>query len=426
MKVLVVGSGGREHTLAWKIAQSELVKEVIAAPGNPGIANEPKCRTADVSAEDVQGLLKLALNEKIDLTVVGPEASLVAGITDIFQNSGLRVFGPSAKASVLEGSKVFAKTVMKKCGIPTADFGVFDDYDKALGYLKSGKDPVVLKADGLAAGKGVFVCLNREEAVEALGVIMKERAFGAAGDCVVIEECLQGEEASFIAFTDGRHVLPLASSQDHKAIFDGDKGPNTGGMGAYSPAPVVTPEIHDAIMERVMIPMVKAMEQEGRPYKGFLYAGLMIKDGEPKVLEFNVRMGDPEAQPLLFRLKSDVVPLFMAALDNSLDKMTLEWDLEDSVCVVMASGGYPGGYEKGKIISGLDQAAAIDGLKVFHAGTGVKEGQIVTAGGRVLGVTAKAIGIEKAIEKSYEGVKRITWENVQYRSDIGRKALNKK
>ncbi len=425
MKVMVVGSGGREHTLAWKIAQSELVKEVIVAPGNPGIAKEPKCRLANVSADDIKGLLKVALEEKISLTVVGPEASLVAGITDLFEDAGLRVFGPSGKAAMLEGSKVFAKTVMSKHGIPTADFEVFDDYDKAVGYLNAKQEPVVLKADGLAAGKGVFVCLNRDEAIKALGTIMKERAFGDAGDRVVIEECLVGEEASFIAFTDGVHVLPLASSQDHKAVFDDDKGPNTGGMGAYSPAPVVTPEVHEAIMERIMIPMVRAMEQEGRPYKGFLYAGLMIGDGEPKALEFNVRMGDPEAQPLLFRMKSDLVPFFVAALENKLDKLTLEWDEEDSVCVVMASGGYPGDYQKGKPISGLEEAAAIDGLKVFHAGTGLNGDDIVTAGGRVLGVTAKAIGVEKAIEKAYQGVKKIWWENVHYRTDIGRKALRK-
>jgi phosphoribosylamine--glycine ligase len=314
---------------------------------------------------------------------------------------------------------------MAKYGIPSADFQVFSDLDQAAAYVKTIPGPIVVKADGLAAGKGVFVCVERNEALAALNVIMKDRAFGAAGNKVVVEECLQGEEASFIAFTDGKEVLPLASSQDHKAIFDGDRGPNTGGMGAYSPAPVVTPEMHARIMQEVMIPTVRAMEQEGIPYVGFLYAGVMIKDNTAKVLEFNARMGDPEAQPLLFRMKSDPVPLMMAALEGKLSGMHIEWEPEDAICVVMASGGYPGSYDKGKPIRGIEQADAMEGVKVFHAGTGAGNSSFVTAGGRVLGVTAKAVGIGNAITKAYEAVSKISWENVHYRTDIGKKALNR-
>lgn len=425
MKLMIVGSGGREHTLAWKIAQSDVVREVLAVPGNVGIAREPKCRLVNVSSDDVDGLLKLATSEKVDLTVVGPEAPLVAGLADVFRSAGLKVFGPSAKAAQLEGSKVFTKQLLAKYGIPSAEFEVFSDYDRAAAYVKSRPGPVVVKADGLAAGKGVFVCVERDEGLAALNTIMKDRAFGAAGDRVIVEECLQGEEASFIAFTDGREVLPLASSQDHKPIFDGDRGPNTGGMGAYSPAPVVTPEIHDLIMREIMIPTVRAMEQEGIPYVGFLYAGAMIKDGTAKVLEFNARMGDPEAQPLLFRMKSDPVPLMLAALEGNLGGMKIEWDPEEAICVVMASGGYPGSYDKGKPITGIEQADAMEGVKVFHAGTGQGKDGFVTAGGRVLGVTAKAVGIGNAIARAYEAVSKISWENVHYRTDIGKKALDR-
>ena len=425
MKILIVGSGGREHTLAWKMAQSDLVKEVIVAPGNVGIEIEPKCRLADVSSDNVSGILHLAQAERVDLTVVGPEAPLVAGLSDAFRSAGLRVFGPSREAAQLEGSKVFTKRLLAKYEIPSADFEVFQDFEAASSYLKTCPGRVVLKADGLAAGKGVFVCVDQNEAQMALSTIMKERAFGDAGNRVVIEECLEGEEASFIAFTDGKEVLPLASSQDHKAIFDGDQGPNTGGMGAYSPAPVVTPEIHDRIMTEVMIPVVRAMEHEGTPYMGFLYAGVMIKDGKAKVLEFNARMGDPEAQPLLFRMKTDPVPLMVAALESGLGNMKIEWAPEDAVCVVMASGGYPGSYEKGKPITGIEEADAMEGIKVFHAGTGRGADGFVTAGGRVLGVTAKAQGISNAIARVYEAVKKIHWENAYYRKDIGKKALQR-
>lgn len=426
MKILIVGSGGREHTLAWKIAQSDLVKEVVVAPGNVGIAMEAKCRLANVSAEDVPRLRELALEEKVDLTVVGPEAPLVAGMVDAFQAAGLKVFGPTGKAAQLEGSKVFTKRLLQKYEIPSGNFAVFDDFGDASLHLKRISGPVVLKADGLAAGKGVFVCRDQTEALRALVTIIKEKAFGDAGNRVLVEECLFGEEASFIAFTDGKTVLPLASSQDHKPVFDDDQGPNTGGMGAYSPAPVVTPEVHERIMEQIMIPVVRALEKEDTPYMGFLYAGLMISDGQPKVLEFNARMGDPEAQPLLFRMKTDPIPLMMAALEGKLAGRSIEWLPEDAVCVVMASGGYPGSYEKGKQITGIEKAEAIHGVKVFHAGTGKGPNGIVTAGGRVLGVTAAGARIDKAIEKAYQAVEQIHWENVHYRKDIGKKALNRK
>ncbi len=425
MKVLVVGSGGREHALAWKIAQSDLVSEVIVAPGNVGITAEPKCRLAKISSEDIEGLKELAQAEKIDLTVIGPEAPLVAGLADAFRDAGLRVFGPSRRAAMLEGSKVFTKDLMKKYEIPSAEYQVFDHHEKAASCLENINGPIVVKADGLAAGKGVFVCKNREESLKALSTIMQERAFGAAGDRVVIEECLVGEEASFIAFTDGKNVLPLEGSQDHKPIFDADQGPNTGGMGAYSPAPVLTSDVHDRIMDQIMVPLVKAMASEGIPYLGFLYAGLMIANGEAKVLEFNARMGDPEAQPLLFRMKTDPVPVMIAAVDGRLGGMSIEWEPLDAVCVVMASGGYPGSYEKGKPIAGIEAADAMEGVKVFHAGTTRDERGYVTNGGRVLGVTAKARDIKQAIDKAYEAVARITWENVHYRRDIGNKALDR-
>ncbi|MHB8205051.1 MAG: phosphoribosylamine--glycine ligase [Desulfomonilaceae bacterium] len=424
MKILLVGSGGREHALAWKMAQSDMVRELIAAPGNLGIAGEPKCRVMRVSSDDVQGLLELARIEKPDLTVVGPEAPLVAGLTDLFVKNGLRVFGPSSAAALLEGSKVFSKELMRKFGIPSADFEIFSDVDHAVKYVNSTKFPLVVKADGLAAGKGVFVCDHCEEALAALDLIMKQKVFGAAGARVIVEECLEGEEASFIAFTDGITVMPLASSQDHKAISDNDKGPNTGGMGAYSPAPVVTPSAHKKIMNEVMLPTVKAMSTEGRPYIGFLYAGLMIKDDVPKVLEFNVRLGDPEAQPLLVRMKTDPIPLMLAALEGKLSRESIKWADDASVCVVMASQGYPAAYSKGKIISGIEEAEKVQGVKVFIAGANSSSGGVVTSGGRVLGVTSLGRDIPEAIQKAYEGVERISWEGVQYRRDIGQKALS--
>jgi phosphoribosylamine--glycine ligase len=425
MKVLLIGSGGREHTLAWKLAQSELVNEVIAAPGNIGISGEPKCKSVNVSSEDIPGLLNLATSEKIDLTVVGPEAPLCLGLADAFASRGLKVFGPSSKAAMLEGSKVFSKTLMQKYSIPTANFEVFDNFDKARALLSTCLFPTVIKADGLAAGKGVFVCKDRTEAYEALDSIMNRRMFGIAGDRVIIEECLEGEEASFIAFSDGNSVVPLAGSQDHKAVYDDDKGPNTGGMGAYSPAPVITETLHEKIMNDIMIPTVRALESEGAPFVGFLYAGLMIRNDEVKVLEYNVRLGDPEAQPLLFRMKSDPVPLMLAALERRLGGMTIEWMDEDSVCVVMASKGYPGAYEKGLEITGIRRAEEIEDVKVFIAGAQKKNGMLVTSGGRVLGVTARSKGIGSAISKAYQAVTLIKWDGVHFRNDIGKKALGR-
>ncbi len=425
MKILLIGSGGREHALAWKMAQSDAVSELVAAPGNIGIAKEPKCRVVRVSADDIKGLLELVRLEKPDLTVVGPEAPLVAGLADVFTQNGFSVFGPSAAAALLEGSKVFAKELMKKYEIPSAEFEVFNDYYEAARYVEAAKFPLVVKADGLAAGKGVFVCERREGALEALEQIMIRKVFGIAGQKVIIEDCLEGEEASFIAFTDGVTVIPLASSQDHKAIFDNDKGPNTGGMGAYSPAPVVTPLMHEKIMNKIMLPTIKAMAAEGRPYVGFLYAGIMIHEDNPKVLEFNVRLGDPEAQPLLVRMNTDPIPLMISALTGNLGKETIKWNDDASVCVVMASQGYPGTYVKGNIITGLEEAEKVPGVKVFIAGADNSLGGVITSGGRVLGVTSLAKNIPDAIQKAYEGVERIKWEGVHFRRDIGEKALHR-
>ena len=423
MKILVVGSGGREHALVWKLRQSPRVTEVFCAPGNAGIAQGATC--VPLAATDVLGLAAFAKKEGIGLTVVGPEAPLTEGIVDHFQQEGLRVFGPGKLAAQLEGSKVFMKALLKKYGTPSAQYEVFDQRDQAVAYLDRLTMPVVVKADGLAAGKGVIVAQTKAEATVAIDCIMTERAFGTAGDRVVIEEFLAGEEASFLAFTDGTTVLPLPSSQDHKAIFDNDRGPNTGGMGAYSPAPVVTPALHEQVMAEVMLPTVRAMAAEGHPYKGILYAGLMIKDGRAKVLEFNCRFGDPEAQPLLMRLKTDLVEVVEAAIDGRLDTIRLAIDPRPTVCVVMAAGGYPGSYEKGKIISGIAAAEEVEGVQVFHAGTAAQDGQVVTAGGRVLGVTAIAETLAAAIAKAYEAVGRISWDGCQYRKDIGQKALRR-
>jgi phosphoribosylamine--glycine ligase len=425
MKVLIVGSGGREHALAWKVSQSDAVDEVIAAPGNEGIAAEPKSRVAPLDPTNIVQVRDFALHEKVDLTIIGPEAPLVGGMADVLRASGLSVFGPSKTASTLEGSKAFAKDLMKKQGIPTARSQTFESYPEAQAHLRSYPGPVVLKADGLAAGKGVLVCNNRQEATEALNHIMKDKAFGSAGDRVVIEDYLQGEEASFIAVTDGTNVLPLASSQDHKPVFDGGRGPNTGGMGAYSPAPVITAGLHDKIMDQVMIPTVEALRAQGSPYVGFLYAGLIIEGSDIKVLEFNCRLGDPEAQPLLYRMKSDLIPLLMAATRGELQGHSLEWEALDSVCVVMASEGYPGAYEKNKPIDGIDEAESLGDVKVFHAGTSVANGQLVTAGGRVLGVTGRAPSISQAVSKAYAAVARISWEGVHFRKDIAHKALSR-
>ncbi len=426
MKVLVVGQGGREHALAWKIAQSPKVERVFVAPGNAGIAEEPKTCCVDIPASELEALRDFALKEKIDLTVVGPEEPLVRGIVDVFEEAGLVIFGPRREAAILEGSKAFAKNFMKEMGIPTAEFEVFDDPDRAKDYIRSKGAPIVVKADGLAAGKGSIVCKTVEEALNAVDRIMVERVFGSAGDKVVVEEFMRGEEASFIVITDGEHVVPLASSQDHKPVYDNDEGPNTGGMGAYSPAPVVTQEVFDRTMNEIVYPTIRGMRERGVPFKGVLYVGLMIIDDKyPKVLEYNVRFGDPEAQPILMRMTSDLVDAILASIEGGLDKCTIEYTDEASVCVVMASGGYPGKYEKGKVITGLEDVAGMDKVKVFHAGTKKVDGKFVTNGGRVLGVTALGTGIKEAIDRAYEAVSKISWEGVHYRRDIGRKALRR-
>jgi phosphoribosylamine--glycine ligase len=423
MKVLVIGSGGREHAYAWKVAQSPLVKKVFCAPGNAGIATVATC--VPIDAEDVPSLVAFAKSEGIDLTICGPEAPLAKGVVDIFEAEGLKIFGASQKAAELEASKSFSKYIMEKYGVPTAKGQTFTRVKAARSYIKKMGAPIVVKADGLAAGKGVIVCQTEKQALEALDRVMVKKEFGAAGNKAVVEECLVGEEASFIAFTDGTTVLPLPSSQDHKPIFDGDKGPNTGGMGAYSPAPIVDRYLHERIMKEVMIPTVQGMAAEGRLYKGFLYAGLMIDGDRIGVLEFNARLGDPEAQPLLMRVKSDIVPIMLAIIEGRLDQCRMEIDPRATVCVVMASGGYPGKYGKGFPISGLDSARRMKDVVVFHAGTGTKDKKIVANGGRVLGVTALGDNVEKAIHRAYQAVDKITWQKVHYRRDIGQKALRR-
>jgi phosphoribosylamine--glycine ligase len=421
MKVLVVGGGGREHALIWKIAQSQQVKKIFCAPGNAGIERLASC--VPINASEIDKLLDFARQEEIDLTVVGPEDPLSMGIVDRFEAQGLRIFGASQKAARIESSKSFAKAVMEKYGIPTAKGKTFTRLAPAKAYLKKMGAPVVVKADGLAAGKGVIVCSTEKMALDALDQIMVDRQFGDAGDKVVVEECLVGEEASFLAFTDGKTVLPLPSSQDHKPVFDDDKGLNTGGMGAYSPAPVVDQYLHQRIMNEVMIPMVNGMAAEGCPYKGVLYAGLMIKGDEIKVLEFNGRFGDPEAQPLLIRMQNDIIPVMDAVIDERLDTCRLEIDPRASVCVVMASGGYPGKYKKGLEIKGIDKANRMRDVVVFHAGTRMENKKVLSHGGRVLGVTALGDTVDQAIQKAYQAVAKIDWPKVHYRTDIGKKAL---
>jgi phosphoribosylamine---glycine ligase len=422
MRVLVVGGGGREHALIWKLAQSPLVKAIACAPGNGGISGRANC--INVDPNDIENLAQFAYKAEMDLTIVGPEAPLTRGIVDLFRQKGLNIVGPTQSAARIEGSKSFAKDLMKKYDIPTADYQSFTDHTEALSYIKKARVPLVIKADGLAAGKGVFPCRTTEEALDALDRIMVRKVFGDAGNTVVVEEFLTGEEASFLVFTDGHTVLPMPACQDHKAIYDGDQGPNTGGMGAYSPAPVVTPELENRIMEKIMIPTIEGLASEGCPYEGVLYAGLMIKDGDPKVLEYNARFGDPEAQPLLMRMKSDLAAVLNAIVRRELDKITLEWDSRASVCVVMASKGYPGSYEKGKIIRGLEDVVIMDDIMVFHAGTDINmEGHYETTGGRVLGVTSVAPGIASAIDLAYKAVSKIHWDGCYYRRDIGKKAL---
>ncbi len=423
MRILVVGSGAREHALAWRLSGSADVEKVYIAPGNAGTRLVGE--NIAIPSGDVAGLKGFALKERIDLTVAGPELPLTLGIADEFEKAGLKLFGPSKKAAQIEGSKSFSKDLMARYGIPTAGHRAFSGYAEAIKHIKACAPPYVVKADGLAAGKGVIICGTRDEATDAVGLIMEKKAFGSAGDTVVIEEFLEGEEASFLAVTDGSSVVPLAPAQDHKAIGDGDTGPNTGGMGAYSPAPVVTPALEKEIMDTVMVPAVKAMEAEGMPYKGALYAGLMIKDGRAKVLEFNCRLGDPETEPMLMRLGGDLAGLLLSAVEGRLAGVRLEWSRKASVCVVMASKGYPGDYEKGKVIRGLDEAAGMDDVMVFHAGTALRDNETITCGGRVLGVTALGDTVKDAIERAYGAVGRISFDGAYYRKDIGTKALGK-
>ena len=422
MKVLVIGQGGREHALAWKLSQSPEVSQVYCAPGNAGTAID--ATNVDINATDTDRLIRFATAERIGLTVVGPEAPLVAGLVDAFEKAGLRVFGPSKKGAELEGSKAFAKELMRHANVPTADYRIFKDLESALQYVGDrSEQPLVVKADGLAAGKGVAVCHTRAEATAAVREMMQQKAFGAAGERIVIEECLSGQEASILALVDGKSILPLEAAQDHKRAFDDDQGPNTGGMGAYSPTPVVSGETMDLVIDKILVPTVHQMRRAGRPFKGVLYAGVMLTNQGPRVLEFNVRMGDPEAQPILMRLKSDLAKVLVAAADGKLDEIPpLEWDPRPAVCVVMASEGYPGPYERGRVIRGLAEADALPDVKVFHAGTAKHGEQIVTDGGRVLGVTALGENIAQAKLRAYQAVKLIRWEGAWCRKDISDKA----
>ena len=418
MRVLILGSGGREHALAWKIAQSPKVNKIYCAPGNAGTASVAE--NIDISPDNIQALLNFALIKGIGLTVVGPEQPLVKGIADSFEESGLRVFGPSQRAAEIEGSKVFCKDLMKKYGIPTARYESFNSLDQVKLFTKE-DEPVVVKASGLASGKGVVLCRNGKEARSAIQSIMQGKVFGNAGDQVVIEEFLTGQEVSLLAFTDGKTILPLESAQDHKAAFDDDKGPNTGGMGAYSPAPIFTDELKKKVVDDIMIPTIRAMAKEGRYYRGILYAGLMLTESGPKVLEFNARFGDPETQPIMMRIKNDIVPIFEACIDGTLATQTLQWKPESTVCVVMAAKGYPGSYEKGNEISGLNLDENQQAM-VFHAGTKLDNGKVLTNGGRVLGVTALGLNINQAIKNAYSVVDKIKWDGIHFRKDIGSKA----
>jgi len=427
VKILVVGSGGREHALAWQCARSPAVERVYVAPGNAGTALEDGVQNVDVAAEDVDALLRFATDKAVDLTIVGPEAPLVAGIADRFRTAGLRCFGPGAAAARLEGSKAFTKDFLARHGIPSADYATFTELDPALDYIRAQGAPLVVKADGLAAGKGVIVARSVTEAEDAARSMLAEKAFGEAGTNVVVEQFLEGEEASFIALVAGQTILPLATSQDHKARDDGDVGPNTGGMGAYSPAPVITPALHERIMAEVMRPTVDGLATEDIPYLGFLYAGLMIgSDGTPRVLEFNCRLGDPETQPILMRLKSDLPALCLAALDGRLDECDTEWDDRAALGVVLAAAGYPGRYRKGDEIDGIDAFADLTGVKVFHAGTRLADdGRVLTAGGRVLCAVALGDTVAEAQQLAYGVVQGICWDGMYYRRDIGYRAIDR-
>jgi phosphoribosylamine--glycine ligase len=423
VKILVIGSGGREHALAWKLAQSPRVSEVLVAPGNAGTAREPKCRNVDIKASDLDALLNMVETQGVDLTVVGPEGPLVAGIVDQFRAAGQPIFGPTEYAARLEGSKAFAKDFLARHRIPTGYYQVFDDVELALDHVRDVGAPIVIKADGLAAGKGVIVAMTLDEAEDAIRDMLSGNAFGAAGSRVVIEEFLDGEEASFISIVDGRHALPMATSQDHKRVADGDTGPNTGGMGAYSPAPVVTPEVHARVMREIVEPTVRGMIADGHPFTGFLYAGLMIDaSGAPKVIEFNVRFGDPETQPVMLRLRSDLLDLLEAAVDARLDAVSADWDPRPALGVVMAAANYPDTPRTGDVIHGLDAALPVDS-KVFHAGTLLDHGQVITAGGRVLCACALGDTVADAQQRAYAAAAQISWPGEFHRHDIGWRAI---
>ena len=425
MNILVVGGGGREHALAWKAAQSPLVSQVFVAPGNAGTALEGNINNIDIDAENISALLDYAKNNQIDLTIVGPEAALVNGIVDVFTDNNLKIFGPTKAAAQLEGSKAFTKDFLERHNIPTAFYGNFTEIEPAIAYIEEKGAPIVIKADGLAAGKGVILAQTKEEAIAAVKDMLAGNKFGDAGARVVVEEFLYGEEASFICMVDGKNILPMASSQDHKARDNGDTGPNTGGMGAYSPAPVVTAEMHERIMQMVIEPTVKGMADEGNSFSGFLYAGVMINnEGIPKVLEYNVRFGDPETQPILMRLKSDLVQHCLDAIDGKLNQSKTEWDERTSLGVVLAAGGYPESYHKGDVISGLENTET-ESTKVFHAGTAEKNGKVVTNGGRVLCAVALGNSVTEAKNLAYQVVDKITWNNIYFRTDIGHRAIKR-
>ena len=424
MKVLVIGSGGREHTLVWKIIQNPKVSQVFCAPSNAGISKLAQC--VNIDADNIDKLADFAQKEKIDLTVVGPELPLSQGIVNQFNKQGLRIFGPGKEAAEIESSKVFSKYLLKKYNIPTANYEIFQNSKKALDYIQQQTFPLVIKADGLAAGKGVFIVKNLLEARDALNALMDEKQFGDAGRQVIIEEFLEGEEVSILAFCDGKTVVPMVSSQDHKKVFENDLGPNTGGMGAYSPVPFYPDEFEKRVLEEILIPTVKGLQIEGKEYKGVLYAGLILTEEGPKVLEFNARFGDPETQVILPRLKTDLIDILNAVIDSTLHKINIQWEDNAAVCVVVASGGYPGKYQKGKVISGLDRLEKMKDIMAFHAGTKFQDDQVVTSGGRVLGITAWDDTISKAKEKAYKAVKEIYFEDMYYRKDIAAKAIKEK
>jgi len=421
MKILVIGSGGREHTLVWKISQSPKVSKIFCAPGNAGISHLAQC--VDIGEDNMVGLANFAQKMKIDLTIVGPELPLSRGIVDEFDKLGLKIFGPNQKATQIESSKVFSKYLMKKYNIPSASYAVFQDIKQAFDYVKQQAFPLVIKADGLAAGKGVFIVQGIKQAQEALDSLMKKKIFGDAGEYVVIEEFLEGEEISILAFSDGKTVLPMVPSQDHKKIFDQDKGPNTGGMGAYSPVPFYNDLSRETVLQKILKPTIEGLKKEGREYKGVLYAGLILTKEGPKVLEFNARFGDPETQVVLPRLETDLIEIFNAVIEGNLHKINLKWKDNAVVCVVIASGGYPGKYQKGKVIGGLKNLEEMKDIIAFHAGTKLQDEKVVSSGGRVLGITAWADTIFKAKEKAYEGVEKIYFEEMYYRKDIALKGI---